>query len=490
MPSANRILVVDDDATILAMTRRALEPAGYTVFTEQDGEMALERVRQYQPAVVLLDVNMPNVNGFEVCRRIKSDPNLASVFVVILSASRIDLESKVTGLGIGADDYLTRPIPNPELLARLDAILRIRAAEAAVRDRERQLHDLIAGNVDGMLVIDESGRVLFANPAACALLDRQPEHIVGQEVGLPLAPAGQATELEVLRPDGGKRIVELRATALDWQAQPAWLAALRDITERKLAEDRLHAALAELRRSNADLESFAHVVSHDLQEPLRMVTGFLGLLNARYQGQLDADADEFIGFALDGARRMQRLIQDLLAYARVDSRGGALTPTDTESVLVQALDNLQAALQESHAVVTHDPLPVVLGDETQLVQLFQNLIGNAIKFRGAEPSRVHVAAHLQSAGLEPLLPYVQSERPDLHSEWVFSVHDNGIGIEPQYFERIFVIFQRLHARHEYPGTGIGLAVCKKIVERHGGRIWVESTPGQGSTFYFTLPATV
>jgi signal transduction histidine kinase len=257
------------------------------------------------------------------------------------------------------------------------------------------------------------------------------------------------------------------------------VAAFIDITERKRAENKLECALAELERSNADLQQFAYAASHDLQEPLRMITSYLQLIAQRYRSRLDADADEFITFAVDGAARMQRLIRDLLAYSRVGTRGQPFTPTDCEAVLEQALANLQIAIEESSATVTHDPLPAVLADEGQLVQVFQNLIGNAVKFHGVEPPCVHISVHAHP------LPPVGEGRGE---GWEFSVRDNGIGIEPKQFERIFTVFQRLHTQTEYPGSGIGLAICKKIVERHGGRIWVESQPGQGSTFYFTLPA--
>jgi len=243
-----------------------------------------------------------------------------------------------------------------------------------------------------------------------------------------------------------------------------------DITERKQAEDALARQARDLTRSNADLEQFAYVASHDLQEPLRMVTSYLQLLQRRYQGQLGEDADEFIAFAVDGATRMQRLIQDLLAYSRVGTQGEAFVPTDCEQVLARVLSNLHMTLAESQAVVTHDPLPTVPADAAQIAQVLQNLLSNALKFRSAEPPRVHVTATRQE------------------SAWVFAVRDNGIGLDPEYAERIFVIFQRLHGRTEYPGTGIGLAICKKIVERHGGRIWVDSRPGHGATFCFTLPS--
>jgi len=249
-------------------------------------------------------------------------------------------------------------------------------------------------------------------------------------------------------------------------------AAQQELAERKRVE-------VELQRSNEELEQFAYVASHDLQEPLRMVSSYTQLLARRYQGQLDADADDFIAFAVDGANRMQRLINDLLTWARVATRGKSLEPTDCNSTLGQARVNLSAAIEESNALVTNDDLPTVMADEAQLVRLFQNLIDNAIKFRGQEPPRVHVSAER--------LPLPQAGEGRGGGEWVFSVRDNGIGIEPQYHERIFVIFQQLHGKEEYPGTGIGLAICKRIVERHGGCMWVESELGEGSTFYFTIP---
>jgi PAS domain S-box-containing protein len=241
-----------------------------------------------------------------------------------------------------------------------------------------------------------------------------------------------------------------------------------DITEQRLAEERLKKTLEDLARSNKELEQFAYVASHDLQEPLRMVSSYTQLLERRYKDKLDADADEFIAYAVDGANRMQRLIQDLLVYSQVSSRGKPLTPTDCNAVLGTVRINLSVAIEENNAMVTHDELPIVMADETQLVQVFQNLIGNAIKFHSEEPPHIHVSAEKNK------------------KEWIFSVRDNAKGIDPQYHDRIFVIFQRLQGKGEYPGTGIGLAICKRIIERHGGRIWVESELGKGSTFYFTI----
>ena len=224
-----------------------------------------------------------------------------------------------------------------------------------------------------------------------------------------------------------------------------------------------------MREAYEELEQFAYVASHDLQEPLRMISSYTQLLGRRYGDRLEGDAREFMDYIVDGAARMKQLIEDLLAYSRVGTRGRQLQDTDSGAALAKALTNLHGAQETSGAAVTHDPMPEVLADPAQLVQLFQNLLGNAMKFRGDSPPRIHVAA----------------ETRDEVS--VFAVSDNGIGIDPQYSDRIFMMFQRLHNKTEYPGTGIGLAICKKIVERHGGRIWVESQPGRGATFGFTLP---
>jgi PAS domain S-box-containing protein len=259
------------------------------------------------------------------------------------------------------------------------------------------------------------------------------------------------------------------ASLIEINGEPHILTLAVDITERKQAREQLLQTMQELKRSNTELEQFAYIASHDLQEPLRAVAGMVQLLQKRYQGQLDQRADEYISLAIDGATRMQTLINDLLAYSRVERRGNPIQSIDANKSLASALRNLQISIAEQGATITNDPLPTLEADPTQLTQLFQNLIGNAIKFHGETPPQIHIAAE------------------DLGEGWRFSVHDNGIGIEPQYFERVFLIFQRLHTRREYSGTGIGLSVCKKIVEWHGGRIWIESQIGRGSTFYFTIP---
>jgi signal transduction histidine kinase/HAMP domain-containing protein len=335
---------------------------------------------------------------------------------------------------------------------------------------------IVGGEPQGVLVVagtglteaDVTAVTAFANQTAIALENA----LLYQEV------QRHAEELEQRVAERTEELADSQAAALNMMkdAEKARRAAeranqdlRREIAERKRAQ-------AELARSNAELEQFAYVASHDLQEPLRMVSSYVQLLARRYEGQLDADADEFIAYAVDGTTRMQRLINDLLAYSRVSTRGKAFAPTDCEIVLGRTLADLRSAIEESGAFVTHGPLPTVMADDVQLEQLFQNLIGNAIKFRGRAPPEIHIGTERRDG-----------ESPGEVPHWLFAVRDNGIGVDPRYAERIFVIFQRLHTRKEYPGTGIGLAICKRIVERHGGRIWVESEPEKGATFYFTMP---
>lgn len=260
------------------------------------------------------------------------------------------------------------------------------------------------------------------------------------------------------------------------EMQRAVLNVLEDLDEEKARLDEANRELRrkteELARSNSELEQFAYVASHDLQEPLRMVSSYTQLLEQRYGDLLDEKARKYVYYAVDGATRMQRLINDLLSYSRVASRQQPLGPVDSHSALGEALRNLSPTIEEAHALVVNDELPMVRADRSQLVQLFQNLVGNAVKFRGPESPRVHVSARRDGG------------------EWVFCVRDNGIGIDPRHHDRVFVIFQRLHSREEYAGTGIGLALCRRIAERHGGRIWIESEAGKGAAFFFTLPAEV
>ncbi len=364
-------------------------------------------------------------------------------------------------------------------------------AEDALRGSEER-YRLLADNMKEMLCVWDihSLQFLYASPSTVKftgvsleeLLESSPTHFMPPEYVSKLSgiisrviadPSYVAPlfETPLLNKDGKTIWIEAAFTWIRDKAGTivACQSVNRDITDRKMAEETIASKTAELSRSNAELAQFAYIASHDLQEPLRMVAGFLELLSKRYKGQLGSDADEFIAFAVEGANRMKQLIDDLLVYSRVGTRAKPLESKDSQTILTDALDNLKVALEESEGSVEISSLPIVTCDAVQLTQVFQNLIANALKFRGEAPPIVEIGCRKKE------------------NEWVFSVADNGIGIDPKYFERIFLIFQRLHQRDAYPGTGIGLAVCKKIVERHGGRIWVESEPGKGSVFFFTIP---
>ena len=388
------ILIVDDNPENVLLLNQVLRPLGQPIHTAYSGQEAIEAVQSQAFAVVLLDVQMPDIDGFETAARIRTIESGGATPIIFVTAIHKDHGNVKRGYSLGAIDYLFKPI-----------------------------------SVD----------VVRAKVAAFIELFRQKE-------------------------------------------------ALRQAMNRaRRAEHQLAIKAAELARSNEELEQFAYVASHDLKEPLRMVTSYLQLLSRRYKDRLDQDASDFISFAVEGAERMRLLIDDLLAYSRVGSRGRALAPTDCGRVVDTVLQNLRVAIEDSGARIERGELPLLAGDERQLVQLLQNLIANAIKFRGSAPPVVRIdAAALATLRDDPSAVAGLTAEDCAEDGWLISVADNGIGISPQFFDKIFLIFQRLHQRDEYPGTGIGLAVCKKIIERHGGRIWVDSTPGQGTTFRFTL----
>jgi len=375
-------------------------------------------------------------------------------------------------------------------IAFFDDITARKQAEAALSASEALYRQTFELATAGIAHVDLTGRFMKVNRSLCEILGYSEKELIGRSVKELSHPADRDLtdaqrarvhegELDSVRFEkrylkkGGSIVwADLAvAVARDAHGHPQYEVALfDDITARKAAEAALREAHEELKRSNSELEQFAYVASHDLQEPLRMVSSYTQLLMRRYGDKLDGDAKEFTAFIVDGATRMKQLIEDLLAYSRVGTRDRNFKPVDAESSLKRALTNLRAAIQGSGATLTQDKLPTIHCDEAQLAQLFQNLIGNALKFRKPDAApAVHVGA------------------ADRGAEWEFTVRDNGIGIEPQYFERIFMVFQRLHDKGEYPGTGIGLAIVKKVVERHGGRIWVQSQPGAGTTFHFTMP---
>ena len=432
---------------------------------------------------------------------IGADPRMMSRAMVDDHGMRGALMFPVLSEGgvIGVLSFTSREIRKPDdrllratrvLGSLVGQFLRRKLGEEVLRESEARFRQTFELAGSGMAHVSLDGRFLRVNRRLSEILGRGEGELVGRSVKEISHPDDRdvtdsqrarvrSGELEVahfekryLRADGRTVWVDLAvAQARSGDGTPLYeIAVFDDITERKHAEAALHAAHEELKRSNAELEQFAYVASHDLQEPLRMVSSYTQLIQRRYGDRLDGDAKEFMHYVVDGAARMKQLIEDLLAYSRVGTKGKQFRDIELEAALKRAVTNLRAAIQESGASVTWDPLPQVMADDGQLAQLFQNLIGNALKFRGAAVPRVHVSA---------------SEK---ENEWEISVRDNGIGIDARHAERIFQIFQRLHERGKYPGTGIGLATCQKVVEGYGGRIWVESRLGYGSTFFFTLPA--
>jgi PAS domain S-box-containing protein len=390
-------------------------------------------------------------------------------------------------------ELMLSPLENAEGTLVTAAIRDISVRRAAARKLEQmegRYRGLLQAAPDPMVLLDQAGAIVLVNRQAERQFGYRRDELIGRPIQqiIPDESMGRllisvlqssepstgeeaATGVELNgRHKGGSDFpIEVMLSPLRGPEGVLLTMAIRDITTRKRADAQLMQTVAELKRSNEELGQFAYLASHDLQEPLRMVASYTQLLSKRYTGKLDADADEFIAFAVDGANRMQRLIQDLLAYSRVGTKGKDLVDTSSERALEHAIMNLGRAIEDSGAVVTHDPLPAVLADEGQLVQLFQNLVGNAIKYQKPGVPRIHISS----------LKEGQTQR-------MFSVRDNGLGIEPKYFDKIFGMFQRLHRREEFQGTGIGLAICKKIVERHGGNLSVESALGQGSTFRFSL----
>ncbi|NLX03833.1 MAG: PAS domain S-box protein [Phycisphaerae bacterium] len=365
------------------------------------------------------------------------------------------------------------------------------AAKQAQEDleaSEQRFRLLFDRGPDPYVLADSEGRLVDVNRAVVDMSGYPREELVGRlfhELDVLPAPqaqqarrllgvtrdrtAAETREFTIQRRDGRRRIIEANAFPVALDGQTLYLVTARDVTERRQTEQALRRRTEELARSNAELQKFAYVASHDLQEPLRTITSFVQLLEIRYKEKLGPEADQYIQLVVDSALRLQRLIRDLLDFSRVHTRGKPFLPTAAGPVLKRAVENLEERIRDAGARITADELPVVVCDEAQLLQLFQHLIDNAIKFRGERPPAIHIWARRQE------------------NQWLFCVRDNGIGIPAEYADRVFVIFQRLHTRQDYPGTGIGLAICKKIIERHHGRIWFESVPGQETTFCFTVP---
>lgn len=390
-----KILVVDDEQFNIEIIL-ALLPKEFEIVTASNGKEALEKVKETSPDLILLDVIMPELNGFEVCRKLKGDEKTMCIPVVMVT-SLTEKEDRIRGIEAGADDFLNKPVDNYELNARVKSLLRV-----------KKYHDEL---------VEEQEKLRNLN-----------EHL---EDKVKERTASLAAEVEM----------------------------------RKKAQNLLQITLKELARSKAELEQIVFIASRELAQPLQAVSSNLGHLGNSYRGKLlDKDAWEIVGNAVDGTVGMQRRINDLYTYSRM---GTNKEPADIGVVLNEAITNLGVVIKKTQTQITHDKLPVVMGDQAQLCQLFHHLLDNAIKFRTASPPKVHISARQEG------------------EDWVFSVQDNGVGIDPKYIDNLFLISER--PSEGQLKTGIGLAICKKIVERHGGKIWVESEKGKGSTFHFTIP---
>lgn len=519
-----KILLVDDTPENLVSLEAALDSLGEELVLANSGTEALRHLLDNDFAAILLDVKMPDMDGFETAELIRNRPRSHQTPILFLTGYKNE-EHLFRGYDLGAVDFLFKPIV-PEVLrskvavfvelSRKADLLRQQAVALEQQTRilqkaELRFRSLLEAAPDAMVICREDGGIALVNSRTESLFLQSRDKLLGRNIrdlvpawnyevvrnaddefepasGKALLTSSNGHELLARRSDGSQFAVEISISPVQADEGLLITSTIRDITERRRAEEgrrraeevirELNAHLEErvlertedLLRSNDELAQFAYVASHDLQEPLRTVSIYSQLLAKRYRGQLDAEADHFIGYITESASRMEKLIRDLLDFSQLDSRGGDhFVKTSCDAVLDEALTNLHVRIEESGARITRVPLPTVHGDPVQLARLFQNLISNAIKYRSNMVPEIDISIEPRDA------------------EWIISIRDNGIGIEPLYAEKVFGIFRRLHPRDERSGNGMGLAICKKVVTRHGGSIWVESKLGEGATFRFTLP---
>ncbi len=478
------ILVVEDEPAILSITVSILKAAGYQVLTATNGAAGVELARRQRPDLVLMDVNMPGINGIDACQQIKEDPELAAVYVILISGGRVDTDSKTHGLvDGGADGYLTRPMPNRELLAHIRSILRLRQAEVSARDNERQLNELIEANVDGMLVIDDQDRAIFANPAACDLLNRSRDELIDQIVGLPLGGDSPA-ELNLVRPDGRRRIVERRVRRIAWQQQMVSLASLRDVTARKEAEDelqRLNKRLEEqvvLRNQElttvqerlvrqdrlAMLGQWAGSVGHELRNPLAIINNAVYYLRLILK-DADPEVDSYLHLIDNEVLTASRIISNLLSFAHISTAQQERVPI---ARLVQhALQRHPPPAKVTIEIDLDEELPPVVVDSQQIDQILGNLLKNAYE-----------AIDKQGTVRVTALPGPES------GQVTIAVQDSGRGIAAEELDKIF---EPLYSTKS-SGIGLGLAICQGLAEANQGKLAVESEIGKGAIFRLSLPA--
>lgn len=493
LPWKAKILLVDDNHQNLLALEAVLDHPDHDLVKATSGREALRYLLADDFAAILLDVKMPEMDGFETASLIRARKRSQHTPILFLTAYKGE-EQLSRGYDLGAVDFLFKPIVPEILRSKVNAFVQLsRKSEllerqtGVLRRAEQKFRALLEAAPDAMVITGPIGHIDLVNNRAQRLFDLRRDQL-RDEVITRLVPewseslGSHADNLYGLRSDGLRFPIEVTCSPLQTTEGRITIYAIRDITDRKraesqirelnlLLEQKVRERTAELTRSNDDLAQFAYVASHDLKEPLRTIAIFTELLDQEHGESLNPQAQEGLTYILSGVRRMHELIDDLLAYSQVESRESNVKPVDLNAVVQEALFNLHRVIQEAGAEVTADPLPTVTGDRVQLTQLLQNLVGNSIKYRSKESPRIHISFALDVF------------------ENVISVRDNGIGIDPRYAESVFKLFKRLHVREEYPGNGVGLAICRRIVERHGGRIWIESDGATGSTFHFTMPAS-
>jgi PAS domain S-box-containing protein len=504
-----KILLVDDTPENLVSLEAALTGLGEELVFAHSGREALRQLLQHDFAAILLDVRMPDMDGFQTAELIRSRQRSRQTPILFLTGYRNE-EHLFRGYDLGAVDFLFKPIVPEVLRSKVSVFVELSRASAKLQEQadtlrkaELRFRSLLEAAPDAMVVCRADGEIIMVNSQTQAMFGRSRDALVSQNIrrlvpgwtfefdgapsrrlnGAKPQPAGRGVELFALREDGSPFPVDISFSPLMTDEGMIVTSAIRDISERKKAEDQirqLNASLEErvqerteeLLRSNEELQQFAYIASHDLREPLRTTSLYAELLAKRYAARLSADANEIVETIVQNAGRMERLIGDLLDFSKVDSRGADFfTRVNCGAVLDDACLSLRSMIEEAKAEVTRGDLPEVTGDPIQLTRLFQNLLANSIKYRAGEVPRIHISA----------------ERTE--GEFRFSVRDNGIGIEPQYCEKVFGIFRSLDPRHRGAGNGMGLAICRKIITRHEGHIWVESELGQGTTVHFCLPAS-
>jgi PAS domain S-box-containing protein len=510
-----KILLVDDTPENLVSLEAALGSLGEELVLANSGTEALRHLLEDDFAAILLDVRMPEMDGFETAELIRSRPRSRQTPILFLTGYRNE-EHLFRGYDLGAVDFLFKPIVPEVLRSKVAVFVELSRSNAKLQEQadtlmrqaealqktEQKFRSLLEAAPDAMVVCREDGEIVMVNSQTEILFNCQRDKLISRNIralvpnweyrfqpgwdddlgSRKVQPVERGVELHAF-PEGRSSFqAEFSFSPLLTEEGRVVTCSIRDISERKETEERireLNNNLEErvlerteaLMRSNEELQQFAYIASHDLQEPLRTVSIYAQLLAKRYRGQLAGEADQFIKFIVEGSERMEKLIHDLLDFSRVDARAtDSFTRTSCDEALNEALRSVHPLLEESGAILTREPLPWVTGDLIQLARLFQNLLVNSIKYRKEETPRIHIAAERQNG------------------EYLFSVRDNGIGIEPQYAEKVFGIFRCLQPRDKSSGSGMGLAICRKIVSRHEGRIWVESVLGNGATFYFTLPA--